>query len=413
MRDAPNAARDAVTAPIALTLLLAGVTGLAPFAMQAVAPATPAIERGLDVSAAAAQLFVSLSIGAAAVGAILYGPLADRYGRRPVLLAGLVCAVLGSTLTTAAPEFWSALAGRILQSLGAGAGMVLSRAVARDLFDQAGAAALIARITGVMVAAPMAAPVVGGLLIETAGWRSVFALIAVLSAAMTVWAWRALPETLERPTDRLDIASVAAGYADIGRRRAFWANAGFACGSIAAFFAYVGGAPRVMEASYGVGPTAYGLYFAAGAAIYMAANFASPWATRRLGADRLIRCGAAAGTLGPLAFGVAMALGVDGPLVLTAAASAHAVAVGLAQPNAMAGAVSAAPDRAGSASSLLSVAQFGVAGVAAQAVSVLPSEAPWALVVLMSAVSAAAWFAYIALSRPAAVSAAGGTGFDR
>src|SRR5690606_16529208 len=172
---------------LALILLLAAVTATGPFTLHALSPALPAVSAGLEVSAAAAQLLLSLSLVAMAVSTLAWGPLSDRYGRRPVLLVGMVVATLGSALAAVAPSLWVAILGRLLQAGGAAAGMVLARAVAQDVFGTARAAGVIGQMTAFMVAAPMVAPTVSGLIVASSDWRGVFWMTAVLCAGLVIW----------------------------------------------------------------------------------------------------------------------------------------------------------------------------------------------------------------------------------
>ncbi len=142
----------------ALLFLLIAITALAPVSLQIFIPALPAIQAGFGTSAGVTQLVLSLSIFANAIATLAYGPLSDRFGRRPVVLAGLIIFVIGSALSAIAPTIGLLIAARIIQSAGAAAGMVLARAIIRDLYDREQAASGIAYLTMAMVVAPMVAP---------------------------------------------------------------------------------------------------------------------------------------------------------------------------------------------------------------------------------------------------------------
>lgn len=404
-RGANGAVLDA--APLSLILLLAGVTALGPFSMQALAPALPSLGVDLDVARGAAQGMVSLAMLAMAFGAVVYGPLADHYGRRPVLLGALALSAGGALVAATAAVFEAALAARLSQAVGAGAGMVLARAAARDLFGDAGAAGMIANITAVMVLAPMAAPGVGGLVVEAAGWRGVFWLVAALSIILAIWVWRGFAETARSLSPQLGVASALQDYRDIAGRRRFWAHAAYASLSLGAFFIFVSAGPFVMVGAYGVGPALYGGLFVAAALVYMAANLASGRITRHFGAHRAILIGAGVGAVGCAMAAVLLwrvapgGAGFDllGGVVLIAAVAFNSLGAGIATPNAIAGAVGAYPERAASASSLLSVVQFSVAAAAAQATAWLPTSSGAPLAAAMAAAAAAAGLCYWALLR--------------
>lgn len=377
---------------LALTLMLAGVTSIGPFGLQVVAPGLPVFAQSVGVSNSAAQLIITLATFSVAIGAVVYGPLADRFGRRPVLLGALAMAFVGATMAMLAPSFEIILVGRVLQSLGAGAGMVLARAVARDLFGLKGAAAMIARITGFMVIAPLIAPTIGGVLMDLVGWRGVFGAIALLAAGLLVWVWLAFEETLKTPSPRLDLASVFADFRLILGRRAFRAYCGYAGLSIATFFLFVGGAPYVMSASFGLSPLQYALLFVGVSIAFMTCNFLSAKAAARWGARQVILISPLLSGIAALLATAALALGWGGwgwggALLTLLPCVFHSFSAGLATPQAIAGAVNAAPERAGSASGLTAVVQFGMAGLAAQLAPLLPPTSPVALMLCMAALS--------------------------
>ena len=143
-------------------IVLVAATALGPLAMQIFLPSLPAIQAGLGVSAAAVQLVVSVSLLATAVSMLVYGPLSDRFGRRPLLLVGLGCYLVGSVVSAAAPGIGLLVVGRTIQAVGGAAAMILTRTIVRDVFGRERAASMIAYITLAMIVAPMLAPVIGG-----------------------------------------------------------------------------------------------------------------------------------------------------------------------------------------------------------------------------------------------------------
>ncbi|MEO1721337.1 MAG: multidrug effflux MFS transporter [Pseudomonadota bacterium] len=365
-----------------LVALLAGLTALGPFALQILAPALPAAARDLEVSAGAAQLLLSLSLAAMAVTTLIWGPLSDRLGRRPVMLMGVAIALLGSLIAALAPTLEVAILGRLLQAGGAIAGMVLGRAIAHDLYGRDGSAAVLGQITAVMVIAPMVAPTLSGLIVGQGDWRGIFWAVAFLSALLLVAAAIRLPETAPRSV--LDghegesfletLRDTARGFREIGALPAFWAYAGFGVMSLSGFLFFVGAAPFVMEEAFGRGPTSYGLWFMLMAAAYMAGNFAVGAVSRRLGGDRTLRFGAVISILGVLVAVVLSLGGLHHPAALVVPVMLQSVGAGLAVPNAMAGATAAVPERAGAASGLMGSCQFLAAGAATQIAGLLPHD---------------------------------------
>jgi DHA1 family bicyclomycin/chloramphenicol resistance-like MFS transporter len=337
----------------------------------------------------------------------MWGPVSDRLGRRPVLVAGMVLAGFGSALAAVAPVLAVAIFGRLLQAAGAVAGMVLARAVAQDLYGRDRAVSVIGQITAAMVVAPMLAPALSGLVVEIVGWRGIFAIVAVGGVLLAAWARARLPETAPKAAPEPPRETLR-GFGLIARRRAFWAHACFGACSLASFLFFVGAAPYVMMETYGAGPSIYGLFFIPLAATYMAANIACGRLTARHGGRRMIVVGGIC-TIAAMVSGLAvMEIGVNHPLVLMLPAFVHSVGAGLSVPNAVAGAVGAAPERAGAASGLLGFIQFLSAAVTTQLAGFLPHDVAAPTLMGMTLLSAIGLASYLALSgRPARVAVSG------
>jgi DHA1 family bicyclomycin/chloramphenicol resistance-like MFS transporter len=380
--------------------LLAAVTAIGPFSLQALSPALPAIATDFAVPAAVSQLMLSLSLVAMAVSTLIWGPVSDRLGRRPVMMAGLLLAGFGSALAAAAPELWVAILGRLMQAGGAVAGMVLARAVAQDLFGKDRSAAVIGQITAAMVVAPMIAPALSGLIVEFVGWRGIFALTALAAAGLAVWVGARLPETAP-PGRRENPRETLLAFGLISRRRMFWAHTCFGACSLASFLFFVGAAPYVMEEAYGARPSVYGLFFIPLAATYMVSNMACGSMTSRFGGRRMIILGGSC-TIAAMVIGLlAMSAGVVNPLALMVPAFFHSIGAGMSVPNSVAGAVGSAPDRAGAASGLLGFIQFLTAAVSTQIAGFLPHDVAAPILLGMTALSTIGLAGYLALDRGA------------
>ncbi|MDH3666543.1 MAG: multidrug effflux MFS transporter [Paracoccaceae bacterium] len=381
-----------------LVALLAAVTAIGPFSLQALSPALPAISVGFEVRSEIAQLMLSLSLVAMAVTTLIWGPVSDRLGRRPVMMTGMLLAGAGSALAALAPELWMAVLGRLMQAGGAVAGMVLARAVAQDLYGRESSAGVIGQITAAMVIAPMIAPALSGVIVDFAGWRGVFALVAVAAIGLAVLVRAKLPETAPE-AKRESPRAILAGFGEIARNRAFWAHACFGACSLAAFLFFVGSAPYVMEVAYQQRPSVYGFYFMPMAMTYMLANIACGRLTRRFGGHKMIVAG---GTISIvcMVIGVGgMASGLAGPLNLVVPALFHAIGAGFSVPNAVAGAVGAAPHRAGAASGLLGFIQFMTAAVTTQIAGFLPHDVAMPILIGMMILTAIGLSGYLLLER--------------
>lgn len=378
-----------------LILLLAAVTAIGPFTLHALSPALPEISRDFGVPASASQLMLSLSLIAMAISTLIWGPLSDRHGRLPIMLLGMALAAVGSALAAMAPVLWVAIVGRLLQAAGGAAGMVLARAVAQDIFGSARSAGVIGQITAVMVAAPMIAPTLSGFVVEWSGWQGTFWMSTLLAGGLFLWTRYGLAESLATPTSG-KLGETLRGIAEISGRPLFWRYAGYAACSLAGFYYFVGITPYVMQAAFGQGPAAYGLYFMLLSATYMITNFVCGPIGAKFGSEEVLKFGAVLAVCGPLLSAVLLLAGVREPLVLFAPGMIQSFGAGLAVPNAMAGAVSSAPDRAGAASGLLGFSQFLLAAVTTQIAGFLPHHDPMVVplgMILMLALGIACLFA--------------------
>ena len=186
--------------PWRLLLLLMAMTAIGPATLNILVPALPHLVERLATDTATVQLTLSLYLLSLASAQLLLGPLSDRFGRRPVVLAGLALAVLAALAAIAASSINALIGARMVQAIGASTGIVIGRAIIRDLYERERAAAMIGLVTTAMVIAPMISPLIGGILDTAFGWEAIFVFIALFSAVVLVWAAAVLPET--RPAAR-------------------------------------------------------------------------------------------------------------------------------------------------------------------------------------------------------------------
>jgi MFS transporter, DHA1 family, multidrug resistance protein len=386
-----TAARAAAAAPAptrasrGLMLLLVGLTALAPFSLQIFLPALPVIQADFGVTAGVAQLVLSLSILASAFAMLAYGPLSDRFGRRPVLLAGLVAFAAGSVCCALAPGVGTLIGARVVQAVGAAAGMVLARAIVRDLHDRESSASVIAYLTTAMVVAPMLAPTVGAVLIDLASWRTIFALTALVGLAVIWQTGRQLVETRSGGASGGAPVPMWAGAGRLLRTPAFLAYAVQSSFAIAVFFAFISGAPYFMLDVLHRPATEYGLYFILVSAGFMAGNLLAARVTARVGLDRMILIGSALALAATLLALALLAVGPWVPIALFGPMLGAAFANGLTVPNAQAGAISVDPLLAGSASGLAGFLQMFTAALVSQAVGALQNGTPYPMIAFMTA----------------------------
>lgn len=387
MSEKPPRAR----APL-VTLVV--VSAVAPTSMNIVMPALPAIQAAFGISTGTAQLLVSLSIISVAVATLAYGPLSDRHGRRPVLLAGLGLFVLGSAICALAPTITLLIAGRIVQAVGGAAGLVVTRAMVRDLFDRELTARVLAYLNMAMIISPMLAPLLGGLLIDTLSWRAIFVFTIAAGGAVFLAVLLRLPETRSASTEAAGLVPMLRGFLSLARSPAFCGYALQSAFLLAMFYVFTSIAPYLMVFVFQRPATEYGLYFMLLSVGYIVGSFLSTRLSPRIGIDRTILVGSLSCFCGAAGvFGLAVG-GIWGPLALFLPLALSTLANGLAQPNIQAGAVSINPALAGSASGFLTFVQMAVAALSTQIAGTFEHDLPvplGAMLMIMATVGLAAF----------------------
>jgi DHA1 family bicyclomycin/chloramphenicol resistance-like MFS transporter len=346
------------TTPPSLYVLVA-ISTLQPFALNALAPATPALAAAMLTDYATIQLTLSVYLLAVAVTQLVVGPLSDRFGRRPCVLAGLALYVAGSVLGTLAPSVSVLLLARIIQAAGGGAVFALARAIVRDTSERDAAASRIGYLTMAMVVAPMVAPLVGGFIDTHFGWRAIFAVMVGLGLVVLVIAALRLPETRRQDGAITGLGDVLRGGPALLRDRRFLGYALVMTFTSATFFAFLAGAPYLVIEVMGRTPDVYGTYFVLNALGYMLGNFSAGRFAQRLGADRMVAIGTSLSFVSLLIEGLVVAvlpwtpMGLFGPLML------NAIGNGLTLPGATAAALSVRPELAGTAAGVSGALQLG------------------------------------------------------
>lgn len=370
---------------VALTALLALLTALGPFSVDMYLASLPDIGRRLSASPATVQLTLSVYLVAYAVGQVLYGPLSDRYGRKPVLMVALAGYCVASLACALAPSIEALLAARALQALGSSGSIVIARAIVRDLYEGARAGRELALMGAIFALAPVIAPTVGGVLQSAFGWRANFVVLALIGVAAVLLVWRLLPETLRaRAADPPGVAAMLAAYREILRSRVFLAYLSLIAASFGGVFAWISASPFVLQELYGLTPLWFGFAFATASLGFLTGSVLATRAVMRLGLDRTIGLGAILLALGGLGSLAAVWLG-DSVVPIVAAVALYACGMGLVQPQTIAGALMPFPHRAGAASSLVGVAQMGSATLVGIAVGLALGASAWPLAVPLAA----------------------------
>jgi DHA1 family bicyclomycin/chloramphenicol resistance-like MFS transporter len=357
-----------------------------PFALNVLAPATPAIARALETDYGAVQLTLTLYLAAVAVAQLVVGPLSDRIGRRPCIVGGLGLFTLGSLAGIASVNLETLLAARMLQAVGAGTAFALTRAIARDMAGKDEAASIIGYVTMAMVVAPMLAPMAGGFIERTYGWRMIFGAMAAMGLVATLGALAKLPETRPKGAPVGGWLDTFRAFPKLGRERAFIGHAGGLAMTSSVFFAFIAGAPYAVVEHMKAGPQTYGLMFVTLSGSYMIGNFLTGRLSRRVGAERLARIGNVISFAGVgMAAAIALFAPVWTPLLLFLPMMLNGIGNGLTIPNLTAAALSVRPDLAGSAAGLTGFTQLGLGALAAYASGLLTPLWPPAFLMMMLA----------------------------
>lgn len=408
---APSGAPDPApsVAPARLRgLLLVALAAFTALSIDIVIPVLPMVARDLGTSTGTAQLALGVFVLTFAVCQLFYGPLSDRYGRRPIILFGVSLFALASLFCLFAATVEQLLLGRALQAMGAAAGPAIARAMVRDLYGREAAARMLARMGMAMGLIPAVAPILGGLLAEAFGWRAVFAVLLGFGALALVGVAFGLPESNHRRAPgALRPRALAASYASLLGDRAFLAYTAAGAFLYAAMFAFHSLASFVFVERLALGPTAFAAHFALVVGAYIAGNFASTRIVPRVGLDGAIRRGLAlAATGGLVMLGLHLA-GVEHAMALVGPAMAVTFAGGLIFPNATAAALAPHPERAGAASSLMGFVTFVLGAAFGAALAAWHDGSAKALTAGVALATLAGALAFLALRRrPAALAAA-------
>lgn len=366
-----------------LIVLLAASSALGPAAMQILLPALPTIKDDFAVSNDVAQLTLSLSMLAIALGTLCYGPLSDKYGRKPIMLLGLSITFIGSLFCLLADSITLLILGRIVQAFGGAVGLVLARAIVRDVYGASEAARVIATLVMVMVVVPMLSPALGGELMARFGWQSVFVVIAVGSGIMFVLLQMSLPETLEESMPFEGVVSMLKTFGLLLSSSAFRGYAFCVAFVSVVFFSFISAAPEIMVSVLGRPPTEYGYYFVMIPLGFMAGNYVARHAGSSRDIDELINTGGAI-ALGGIAAAILLQLvGLHHPLALFFPIAVAVFGNGITLPNAQAAAINEFPKMAGSASGLTGFLQMFLSAIAAQGVALIFNGTVYPLLILM------------------------------
>jgi MFS transporter, DHA1 family, multidrug resistance protein len=361
------ASQPRLTATVPVIALLTAISTLGSLATSIYLPSMPTISTVMQASPAAVQHTLTAYLAAFAAGQLLFGPLSDRFGRRRVMLTGFVIYVAASLACALAGSLGLLIGARIVQAIGACAGMVVSRAMVRDAFDGPQMTKVLTAIGVASAAIPAVAPLLGGVLEQLLGWRSAFFVATAIGVVVAALALANLPETNRRPLARLDGIGILRAYLPVVRSRHFLACALISASGFGALFAFLSGSPHVMIDVIGISPAEYGIYPPIAIIGLVIGGVLTGRLAGRVRERRLVAIGLALLAIGA----VSMPFSVMRPVTITISMFIFSAGMSVLMPVCTAAAIRPFADRAGTASALIGFLQMvvGAAGSATAAMA--------------------------------------------
>ncbi|MDV5145182.1 multidrug effflux MFS transporter [Streptomyces sp. SBC-4] len=387
-----------------VTLVLGGLTALPPLSMDMYLPALPEVTGALHAPAATVQLTLTACLAGMALGQLVVGPMSDKWGRRRPLLVGMVVYVLATAVCALAPTAELLIGFRLLQGLAGAAGIVIARAVVRDLYDGVEMARFFSTLMLISGAAPIVAPLIGGQILRITDWRGVFHVLTVIGILLTLVVWRFLGETL--PPERRHEGGVGDALRTMRGLLADRVFTGYMLTgglAFAALFAYISASPFVVQEIYGASPQTFSLLFGVNSiGLVVVGQINGKLLVGRVRLDKVLGWGVGTILLASLAL-LLMTAGVFGEVGLVPIAAGLFVlmsAMGLALPNTNAQALMRTPHAAGSASALLGTSSFLVGAVASPLVGIAGEHTAVPMAVVQLTCAALSLACFLGLCRP-------------
>ncbi|SDK84050.1 MFS transporter, DHA1 family, bicyclomycin/chloramphenicol resistance protein [Modicisalibacter muralis] len=366
-----------------VALLVAANTALAPFAIDAYLPAIPALAESIGASVHHTELSISVFLFGFAFGQLVFGPLSDRLGRRPVLFAGISVFLLASLAITQVESLEALWALRFIQALGGGASVVNSAAIVRDCFSGREAAKVLSTMVMILLLAPLVAPALGSLLLYLAGWWLIFAFLAVYAAFLLWLLSRYLPETHGRDPNAPSFRQVLGNYRAVMRNREAM---GYICAvamSFAGMFAFITGSPFLYMEYFGLSPAAYPFVFGANIIVMAGSNRLNIRLLRFRAPQRNLLWGLGIQLAAGLALVAVFALGLESLYVVALLMVVFVGMQGLISPNAMSSMLDHFPHMSATATAFMGSVQFTCGALAGVLVGAFEIPSAWPIILTM------------------------------
>ena len=362
-----------------IVYILILLTAIGPFSFHIMVPALPSIRAAFDADPFFSQAVFSGSVLSLAVSTLVYGPIADKAGRRIIVIAASVLFLVGGAICAFAGSIAELIVGRIIQSVGGGAGLVLSRVILRDILPEKRAAAAIGYVNTAFVIAPMIAPLLGGWLTDRFGWVTVFYTGLVFGLVILALVLAFLPETSATRESSAEPSNMLSSFQGLFANRQFLAYTFHLAFSVSCYYVFVGAAPYVSVEIMNEPSSTYGFYFIFVACAFMLGNLVAARLATQFAPRWFILFGSVGSLLGAAFIAATFALGGVSPGFLFVPMMFMTFSQGVAMPIASAAIVSSAPAMSGSASGLAAFVQMALAGCAAQLVGSMQWGSPMPL----------------------------------
>ncbi|MFD5327616.1 multidrug effflux MFS transporter [Streptomyces sp. NPDC127092] len=399
-------------AGLLVTLVLGGLTALPPLSMDMYLPALPEVTESLRAPAATVQLTLTACLAGMALGQLVVGPMSDKWGRRRPLLVGMIVYVLATAVCAFAPSAGLLIGFRLAQGLAGAAGIVIARAVVRDLYDGVDMARFFSTLMLISGVAPIVAPLIGGQILRITDWRGVFHVLTAVGVVLTLVVWRFLHETL--PPERRHAGGVGEALRTMRGLLADRVFTGYMLAGGLAFavlFAYISASPFVVQEIYGASPQTFSLLFGLNSiGLVAVGQINGKLLVGRVSLDKALGWGFGTILLAAIAL-LVMTSGVLGDPGLPAVAAGLFVlmsAMGLAMPNTNAQALMRTPHAAGSASALLGTSSFLIGAVASPLVGIAGETTAVPMAVVQVSCAVAALGCFLLMCRPWRTGTSGG-----
>lgn len=381
-------------------VLLGLLIAIAPLSIDMYLPAFPAIEAELSQGAGSAEYTLASFFIGIALGQLFYGPLSDRFGRKPPLYVGLVIYCLASLGCASANSLEALAAWRFLQALGGCAGMVIARAVVRDRCSPQETARAFSLLLLIMGVAPILAPLLGGWVSSLLGWRALFGLLAGFGLLCLWLIYRRLAETRDaRNAPPMTLGRVGGDYLGLLRQRAFMGYGLAAALASAGMFAYIAGSSQVLIGIYGIAPQHFGWVFGLNAVGFIAASQVNARLLRHTPLTTLLRRALRLTAVSALVLALFAMQGQPPLIPLLLCLFVFMSSLGLVNPNANAAALAGHGKIAGTASALIGAMQFVGASLAGAALGLSGKGSVAPLATVMAVCGLGAWVVHKALIR--------------